>query len=142
MRRFTLLAVLFAALALSAPGAASASCHTHHCWQRVHVNKLERMVKKRIARITPYRCFGERSVKPCAVIAQESSNSGLWRAWNPLSCGSGYHARGLYQLCGHGEPWPVIVTWGKRLWRRYRTLKNELAHHRIAARLGMGHWGM
>lgn len=140
MRRFTLVGALLVALTLTTP-TASASCQSHRCWQKVHVHRLEHAVEKRIARIAPYRCYGYRSVKPCWVIGQESATSGFWRAWNPQTCGSGFHARGLYQLCGHGEPWPVIVTWGRRLWRHYRTLKNELAHHRIAERLALAAWG-
>lgn len=137
MKLFIAAASIMFALSVSS---AQASCHTHHCWQRVHVHHLERLVEKRIAAITPYRCAGHRSVKPCWVIAQESATSGFWRAWNDQSCGSGYHARGLYQLCGHGEPWPVIVTWGRKLWRRYETLKRELAHHRIARGLSLSNW--
>lgn len=126
------LSILFLALAVIE---AEARCQSPDCWQRVRTARLERMVEKRIARITPYRCWGHRSVKPCFYIAQESATSGFWYAWNPTSCGFGFHARGIYQLCGHGEPWPVMVK------RRYERLKRQLAHHRIARRLGPSHWG-
>lgn len=136
MRRITiaLAAVLFAA-ALLLPATAGASCRTHSCWQRVHVHHLERMVEARIDRITPFTCYGFRSVKPCWVITQESATSGFWRAYNPSG------AEGIYQLLGHGQPWPVIVTWGPRLWRKYETLKRMLAHHRIARSLPDSAWG-
>lgn len=114
---------------------AKANCHTHSCAQRVHHKRVIHSVEKKIARITPYRCWGQRSVKPCFVIAQESLTSGFWTAWNAQSCGSGYHARGLYQLCGHGEPWPVLVP------SKYETLKRKLAHHRIARALPLSAWG-
>lgn len=122
------------------PTTADANCRTHRCWNRVHVHNLERMVEKRIVRIAPIICYGQRSVKPCWVIRQESLTSGFWRAYNPQPCRGGAHAVGLYQLCGWGAPFPVIVTWGPRLWRKYKTLKNELTHHRIASGLSLSNW--
>lgn len=104
------------------------NCQTHKCWQRVHVKHLERMVERRIERVAPLRCYGQPSAVPCWIITRESR--GDWSAWNAQSCGtSGYHARGFYQLCGHGEPWPVLLS------SRYETLKRKLAHRRIAAHL-------
>lgn len=144
-RELVLVGVAIGLLAAALAPSTKASCGTHRCWHRVHVHHLERMVERKIAAITPYRCYGERSVKPCFIIRQESATSGLWRAWNPQPV-SGYHARGLYQLLGHGEPWPVII--GSRLagvhpWvsARYETLKRKLTHHRIARALPMSAWG-
>lgn len=144
MRRFILAAAIIVIAALTTPTVASASCHTHRCWQKVRVNRLEGMVAKRIAAITPYRCGPERSVVPCDIVNHESAMCGYWLALN--GCGQASsrvpcaeRACGLYQLLGREKhaPWPVIVTWGKRPWRGYETLKRELRHHRIARRL----WG-
>lgn len=132
--------IVLAFLLVAFTGQADASCHTHRCWERVRVNHLEQMVEKKIKRVAPIICYGQRSVKPCWVIRQESLTSGFWRAYNPHPCGHGQHAVGLYQLCGWGAPFPVIVSWGPRLWRKYKTLKNELVHHRIAARLSLSNW--
>lgn len=125
---------------------AEARCQSDRCWDRVAVMRDTNSVEKKIDRITPYVCYGHESVKPCFYIAQESVTSGFWLAWNPTSCGGGHHARGLYQLCGWGEPWPVILRTASkrrldRLKVKYETVKRKLTHHRIANRLGPSHWG-
>lgn len=89
------------------------------------------MIRKQIVReiraLTPYRGpDGRRWAIPFAVVACESGGS--WSAYNRTSA-----ALGPYQLLGWGAPWPVL------------TLRDKLAHHRIAARLwnggrGAGNW--
>lgn len=87
--------------------------------------KTERKERLAIEAITPYVCGFGRSAIPCGCVYSESG--GNWHAHNPTS-----PARGLYQLLGHGEPWPV------------RTEADKLAHHRIARNLylssGLGPW--
>lgn len=160
MQRIITVCVVVAALATPMTASAQTSarpvhhghCRTHACWHRVHVHRLELMVGKRIAAITPYRCGPVRSVVPCYIINRESSMCGYWYALNG-PCPGGRpvadsrtpcdrRACGIYQLLGSEKhaPWPVVVTWGRRLWRRYETLKRELAHHRIARGLAMSAW--
>lgn len=129
MRRFTLVgALLLCALALTAPQA-SASCHTHRCWHKVHAHRVLHLVEARRAAIDPYRCYGDRFAIPCWYISHESATSGLWRAVNPGGC------IGAYQFCGWQVPWPVIVP-GDRL----ETERRKLAHDRLARRLPRGSW--
>lgn len=79
---------------------------------------LRRLRLRAIQRLTPYRCATGRYAIPCHIIQCESH--GRWGAANPSG------AIGPYQLLGWGAPWPV------------RTLRDKLAHHRIAARLWNG----
>lgn len=118
------------------PTTADANCRTHKCWHTVHVHRLERMVERKIDAITPYKCGPERSVVPCYIINHESSMCGYWLALNGchqssnrIPCAT--RACGMYQFLGWKVPWPVIVR------SVYQTLKNKLAHHRMARRL----WG-
>lgn len=128
------IATILCALALWAPlvllvalaHGQTVGCRTHRCWHKIHVARLDRMVERRIERVAPLRCYGQPSAVPCWIIMRESRGS--WTAWNPQPV-HGFHARGFYQLLGHGEPWPVIVR------SHYETLKRKLAHHRIAAHL-------
>jgi hypothetical protein len=141
--RTSLSAVVLALVALATPTTAAANCQTHHCWQHVHVHRVERVIERRIDKIALYRCGPAKSVVPCSIIDRESATDGYWLALNgghnnpdsrpPCS----QRACGLYQFLGWRVPWPVIVTWGPRLWRHYRSLKNELTHDRLARRL----WG-
>lgn len=117
---------LAVALVLLFVASARAGCATRKCWHRVHAHRLDRMVERRIERVAPLRCYGQPSAVPCWIITRESRGS--WTAWNPQAI-NGFHARGFYQLLGHGEPWPVLVA------SRYETLKRKLAHHRIAHEL-------
>lgn len=121
--------VLLALAVLVHPVAARAhvhGCHTRKCDRRVHAARLVQMVERKIALVTSFRCYGQPSAVPCWIITRESRGS--WTAWNPQAV-HGYHARGFYQLLGHGEPWPVLGG------SRYETLKRKLAHHRIAHEL-------
>lgn len=131
--------VAFCVLAL--PNAASAGCQTHRCWQQVHKKRVLKMVQKRINAITPYRCYGDRSVIPCNIIGRESK--GDWTVLNTWTRGVACHTRacGYYQFLDKPVPWPVIVK------SRYETLKRMLAHHRMARYLwfdqlyrGACHW--
>lgn len=132
--------VLLIMMILLFPSTAEASCHTHKCWKRVHVNRVERMIQHRIDVITPYKCGPVQSVKPCWVINQESSMCGYWRALNGCH---GYDGRipcrtqacGLYQFLGWNVPWPVIIP-GNKL----ETLSRKLKHHRQAARMSLSNW--
>lgn len=110
---------------LVVPAGAEAKCQTHKCWHRVHMNRVANSVVKKIARITPYHCYGGRWAVPCSIIGTESKGS--WTAVNTEGSG----AIGPYQFLGWPVPWPVIVR------SHYQTLKNELAHHRMARTL----WG-
>lgn len=124
------------------PTSANASCSTHQCWHRVHMNRLEHMVQKRIDRITPYSCWTItgtfRSAKPCWVITQESATvkAGPWNALNTWTGGTPCLSRacGPYQFVGWRVPWPVIVK------SKYETLKRKLAHHRQAASMSLSNW--
>lgn len=121
---------------------AEGRCRTDACWERVHKKRVINSVEKKIARITPYRCWTVtgifRSAKPCWVITQESAmvRAGPWRALNTWVSGTpcGPRACGPYQFVGKDVPWPVIVK------SRYETLKRKLAHHRQAVRLSLSHW--
>jgi hypothetical protein len=157
MRRLLLVA-LCAPSFLTAASPAEARCRTDACWKRVAVKRDINAVERKIARVAPLRCFGERSAKPCWVIAQESRMCSFWLALNG-PCPGGrpvadsrtpcdYRACGIYQLLGpeKNAPWPVIIEARSsrrldRLKASYETLKRKLAHHRIAARLGLSHWG-
>lgn len=138
-----MLAVLALFVVLLFPSTADARCHTHKCWHRVHVNHLEKMVERKIDRITPYRCWTVtgifRSAKPCWIITQESAmvRTGPWTALNFGSRGVPCWTRacGPYQFLGHPVPWPVLVK------SKYETLKRKLAHHRYSRKLGNSHWG-
>lgn len=121
-RPFTIAALVLVIFSVSVHQA-DANCRTHACWYRVHVHHLERMVERKIRAVAPLRCYGQPSAVPCWIITRESRGS--WAAWNPQAI-KGFHARGFYQLLGHGEPWPVLVR------SHYETLKRKLAHHRIA----------
>jgi hypothetical protein len=127
MKRIATVVLSLAALALPTmiPGEALGSCRSHACWQRVHVHRVVHSVEKKIARVAPYRCYGDRFAIPCYYIGRESATSGLWRARNSNGC------IGAYQFCGWRVPWPVIVA------SRYETLKRKLAHDRMARIL----WG-
>jgi hypothetical protein len=131
MRRLLGVAALAVLLLLSTTAAAEARCQSHACWQRVHVNRVERSVEKKIARITPYRCSGYRVAVPCYIIDHESAMAGFWTALNRGSSGVPCLRRacGIYQFLGWAVPWPVIVR------SHYETLKRMLAHHRMARRL-------
>ena len=124
MRKFSIAAAIMFAAAL--PASAEARCSTHKCWHRIHINRVEHYVEKKIDAITPYGpCFGGRWAVPCGIIDTESNGS--WTVVN--SQGSG--ALGPYQFLGWPVPWPVIVA------NKLQTLKNKLAHHRMARAL----WG-
>jgi len=88
--------------------------------------RAEQRIRDEIAALTPYDCASAgRWAIPCAIVACESGYS--WGAYNPSG------ARGPYQFLGWNVPWPV------------RTLADQLAHHRMAARLyadgaGRSHW--
>lgn len=118
-----------------------ASCHTHKCWHRVHMKRVERLVQKKIDRITPYSCSTRsgtfRSAKPCWVIQQESAMvRSPWTALNTWTSGVPCWRRacGPYQFLGWNVPWPVIVK------SKYQTLKRKLAHHRQAWRMPLSNW--
>lgn len=138
MRR---LIIIFLVLFLF-PASAGASCHTHTCWHRVHIARAEHSVEKKIARITPYRCWTVtgifRSAKPCWVITQESAmvRVGPWRALNTWTSGAPCWRRacGPYQFLGWNVPWPVLVR------SHYETLKRMLAHHRQAKGMSLSNW--
>lgn len=124
MKRLTVVVAVVVFFQTATAGA-EAKCQTHGCWNRVHMNRVEHSVQKKIDRIAPYRCFGGRWVTPCSIIQTESKGS--WTAVNMEGSG----AIGPYQFLGWPVPWPVIVR------SRYQTLKNKLAHHRMARTL----WG-
>lgn len=131
------LACVAAALPTMIPAEAVGSCRTHTCWHRVHMNRAEHSVEKKIARITPYRCGtvrgSIRSAVPCSIITHESAmvRVGAWQALNTGSSGTPCATRacGPYQFLGWPVPWPVIVK------SHYDTLKRMLAHHRMARQL-------
>jgi len=136
MSRFIImLAVLLSSMMIAVP--AEASCHTHKCWHKVHIHRVERMIQHRIDVITPYQCGPVQSVKPCWVIYQESATSGYWRALNRGSSGVPclQRACGLYQFLGWRVPWPVIIP-GNLL----ETLIRKLAHHRQASHMSLSNW--
>lgn len=152
MKRLTVVAVAVVLSLLAVPSGAEAKCRTHECWNRVHLNRVENSVEKKIARITPYRCSGYRVAVPCWVIYQESSMDGFWLALNGghrnpdsrVPCST--RACGIYQFLGWDVPWPVIIvaraSGAIERWRaRYETLKRMLAHHRMARTLPMSAWG-
>jgi hypothetical protein len=129
--------VLLILIALLFPSSAEASCHTHKCWNKVHIHRVENYIQHKIDLITPYRCGPVQSVKPCWVVFQEASTSGYWRALNRGSTGTPCLRRacGLYQFLGWNVPWPVIIP-GNKL----ETLRRKLAHHRQAARMSLSNW--
>lgn len=127
MKLFIAAASMTLALGVSS---AEASCRTHRCWHAVHVNRIERVVEKRTAAVTPFGpCFGGRWAVPCSIIGRESR--GGWRVLNAWTSGSACIRRacGPYQFLGWSVPWPVVVR------SKYETLKRKLAHHREARRL-------
>lgn len=138
MKRLIIIIAVLSTMLFAAP--ADAQCHTHKCWHKVHINRVENFIQKKIDRITPYKCGPVQSVKPCWVIAQESSMCHYWRALNGCH---GYDGRipcktqacGLYQFLGWNVPWPVIIP-GNKL----ETLRRKLAHHRQAARMSLSNW--
>lgn len=136
MHRFIIIiAVVLSTMLFTVP--AEASCHTHKCWHRVHINRVENYLQRKINTITPYRCGPVQSVKPCWVVYQESATSGYWRALNRGSTGTPCLRRacGLYQFLGWNVPWPVIIP-GNRL----ETLRRMLAHHRQASHMSLSNW--
>ena len=114
------------------PSTAEARCHTHGCWHRVHIHRVERYIERKIDAITPFGpCFGGKWAVPCGVIDSESDGS--WTVLNTWTSGvpCSRRACGPYQMLDKPVPWPVIVK------SKYQTLKNKLMHHRKARQL----WG-
>ena len=87
-----------------------------------HLRRIE------LRSIAPYKCGSHgRFAVPCSIVARESRYS--WSAYNTSS-----GALGPYQFLGWRVPWPV------------RSAADQIAHHRMAARLwaggaGASHWG-
>lgn len=87
-----------------------------------HLRRLE------LRSIAPYKCGSHgRFAVPCSIVERESHYS--WSAYNASS-----GALGPYQFLGWRVPWPV------------RSAADQIAHHRMAARLwaggaGASHWG-
>ena len=91
-------------------------------YRRRHLRRIE------LRSIAPYKCGSHgRFAVPCSIVARESRYS--WSAYNTSS-----GALGPYQFLGWRVPWPV------------RSAADQIAHHRMAARLwaggaGASHWG-